>query len=264
MMIAARMMEQAHAIKFKRIMGLIKAMHGEVYGACVRDVILDDPTAMKEIKCRFKDKRSVYTLIAVLRVDYPLTDQTDEVTEGAFTCACIRVHVTTMVKHMWMIDRPIFDVDALASTTTSIFVYTLPTPNDCVTTIMSRVMKKRFALFQGDSTKRRTVLAVDAALDLVSRGWVMDYKILGPRSWLASTWKDLFNTRLISSDRCTICQERFKDADLVVSLPCTHVFHGRCSREDDNGICKWLVDKDSCPNCRRGVCGALELPLLVN
>ena len=47
--------------------------------------------------------------------------------------------------------------------------------------------------------------------------------------------------------QCTVCCEQFKDEQLVVKLPCKHIFcKGEC-------ILEWLKNNDSCPLCRAKV-----------
>ena len=254
----------ARAVQFKRIVGVIKALRGEIYGKSVRDMIsVDLPYSnknqyvMDSIKCRFADMKSVYTLISILRVDYTVLDDSDD---GIFIVqlkpnSSIRLETTTILRNMWRLDRPSFDVDGLASNNTSMFVYTLPTPfdpADNMTVILSRILNQKFSLAVIDATNKRTAVTVVEAIRMVQSGWTMDNKMLGPRSWIASTWKNLVEMK---SDECSICQERFGPADIVIALPCSHVFHGFCDKTQKGGICRWLQDNSSCPCCRRNVCG---------
>jgi hypothetical protein len=49
--------------------------------------------------------------------------------------------------------------------------------------------------------------------------------------------------------QCTVCCEQFQDEQLVVTLPCKHIFcQGAC-------ILEWLKNNDSCPLCRAHVSG---------
>jgi hypothetical protein len=45
---------------------------------------------------------------------------------------------------------------------------------------------------------------------------------------------------------CSICQEIFKDKDLISVISCKHVFHTNCIKE-------WGHHKQECPNCRIGI-----------
>eukprot|EP00656_Telonema_subtile_P058050 TRINITY_DN9704_c0_g1_i3.p1 TRINITY_DN9704_c0_g1~~TRINITY_DN9704_c0_g1_i3.p1 ORF type:complete len:127 (+),score=27.71 TRINITY_DN9704_c0_g1_i3:128-508(+) len=42
---------------------------------------------------------------------------------------------------------------------------------------------------------------------------------------------------------CSICQESFKEAELLVRLPCEHMFHTGC-------VLKWMEAHTTCPLCR--------------
>jgi hypothetical protein len=44
-------------------------------------------------------------------------------------------------------------------------------------------------------------------------------------------------------DECVICTEKFKDDNMVKTLPCHHVFHNSC-------IDRWLSTSDVCPTCK--------------
>ncbi|GFZ00106.1 hypothetical protein Acr_13g0015050 [Actinidia rufa] len=48
---------------------------------------------------------------------------------------------------------------------------------------------------------------------------------------------------------CAICLEDFKDGELCQVLPlCNHAFHSSCIRP-------WLINNQSCPNCRTPING---------
>lgn len=48
------------------------------------------------------------------------------------------------------------------------------------------------------------------------------------------------------NDKCSFCIEEFESSDMVVLLPCNHVFHPRVIRE-------WLSTSPTCPLCRKNV-----------
>uniref|UniRef100_A0A7S4CRU0 RING-type domain-containing protein n=1 Tax=Eutreptiella gymnastica TaxID=73025 RepID=A0A7S4CRU0_9EUGL len=52
---------------------------------------------------------------------------------------------------------------------------------------------------------------------------------------------------------CAVCQEEFGLGDLATTLPCAHLFHGRC-------IEPWLARNGTCPLCRMDVRGPQEDP----
>ncbi|CAF9928680.1 MAG: hypothetical protein GOMPHAMPRED_005206 [Gomphillus americanus] len=45
---------------------------------------------------------------------------------------------------------------------------------------------------------------------------------------------------------CSICMDQVSIGEEVTMLPCNHWFHGDC-------IKSWLVEHDTCPQCRRGI-----------
>ncbi|PNH12595.1 hypothetical protein TSOC_000461 [Tetrabaena socialis] len=254
---------------------MIKALKGEVYGAGVRDIIQYDAMTtktplpiMSDIKCRFKEVYWVRALYALMRVDYDIIhpearDYTDWCFRVRLRPPCfpgaITIHVTTMVRNLWRLERPFFDVDTLASNSLAIYVYTPPTPNeplDTVTSTMSRILAKRFSLFQIDTSNKRISQAIAEAVQMVQNGWIMDDHTLGARSWIACPWKDVKKPRIGSEkpDVCSICQDTFTLHDIVISLPCAHSFHGFCDQtHKKGGVVKWLEENPACPCCRKVV-----------
>ena len=47
-------------------------------------------------------------------------------------------------------------------------------------------------------------------------------------------------------NECTICIEKYKKNDKIITLDCDHNFHENCIKE-------WLNNKNSCPNCRENI-----------
>jgi len=45
-------------------------------------------------------------------------------------------------------------------------------------------------------------------------------------------------------ENCTICLGKFKQYDVIRTLPCMHKFHAEC-------IDEWLKKKTACPICRK-------------
>jgi len=45
------------------------------------------------------------------------------------------------------------------------------------------------------------------------------------------------------SSECTVCLDPFKPTDLVVGLPCRHLYHQTC-------VLPWLQQHNTCPDCR--------------
>jgi hypothetical protein len=286
-----------HAAEFKRIIAVVKALRGEIYGECVRDVLTYDAlraagvdsipqSLMRVVRARFNDPRARHSLVAVLRIDHVVVEDDDPGNNAASlvvhlrppaggsgtmtlsqTPCCqsqqsqhIAIVINDDIRTMWRARRPSFDIDCLASTRTSTYVYTLPSPYDppnLIDTIVHRIMMRRFCLAQLGPSVQQTSRAARDALDLVRSGWTMDDSYMGAlnRSWVAAMWCNVPRARSCT-DECTICQERFMPSDAVIVLPCGHVFHGFCDQKYcTGGLCSWLDGNSTCPCCRRQVAG---------
>ena len=49
-----------------------------------------------------------------------------------------------------------------------------------------------------------------------------------------------------SENMCVICRDDFADGDVLIKLPCNHLFHKPC-------IAHWLEEKPRCPMCNAHV-----------
>ncbi|CAD8085156.1 unnamed protein product [Paramecium sonneborni] len=49
-----------------------------------------------------------------------------------------------------------------------------------------------------------------------------------------------------SNKKCSICFNEFQKDELIMQLPCQHIFHEHCCKS-------WLVNSRKCPNCRSDV-----------
>jgi Ring finger domain len=50
-------------------------------------------------------------------------------------------------------------------------------------------------------------------------------------------------------DPCAICQEPIVSGDMIVTLPCHHVFH--CDEDKCHGIQEWVRKVNACPLCKK-------------
>jgi hypothetical protein len=67
-----------------------------------------------------------------------------------------------------------------------------------------------------------------------------------------------FKVKVLDDDTsytCSICLETCSKAERIRTLSCGHLFHIGC-------VDNWLMRQGSCPNCKRGMRGGLEEPLL--
>lgn len=46
-----------------------------------------------------------------------------------------------------------------------------------------------------------------------------------------------------SSRKCPICYEEFQKEEVIIKLPCGHLFHRQCCKN-------WVLQKANCPVCR--------------
>lgn len=54
------------------------------------------------------------------------------------------------------------------------------------------------------------------------------------------------NTPSGEEEKCIICIVEYEDQETIRKLPCSHLFHHDC-------IDTWLVQKNSCPVCKRQI-----------
>ncbi|CAD8153517.1 unnamed protein product [Paramecium pentaurelia] len=54
-----------------------------------------------------------------------------------------------------------------------------------------------------------------------------------------------------SNRQCSICCNQFQKDELIMQLPCKHIYHKSC-------VDSWLQSSTKCPNCRSDVLEALK------
>ena len=59
-------------------------------------------------------------------------------------------------------------------------------------------------------------------------------------------YKHLKKYSEINEDKCAICLQKFKGADIIKEFPCHHIFHKNC-------IFKWLKKSNVCPLCKHDI-----------
>ena len=57
--------------------------------------------------------------------------------------------------------------------------------------------------------------------------------------------RKILKEELLSNDKrkCVICQEILEENDIVINLPCMHLYHSKC-------IKKWFKTHNTCPICK--------------
>ena len=56
-------------------------------------------------------------------------------------------------------------------------------------------------------------------------------------------FKHLKKYSALKEDKCPICLQKYKGADIIKEFPCKHIFHKNC-------IFKWLKKSNICPLCK--------------
>ena len=56
-------------------------------------------------------------------------------------------------------------------------------------------------------------------------------------------FKHLKKYSALKEDKCAICLQKYKGADIIKEFPCKHIFHKNC-------IFKWLKKSNLCPLCK--------------
>ena len=56
-------------------------------------------------------------------------------------------------------------------------------------------------------------------------------------------FKHLKKYSALKEDKCPICLQKYKGADIIKEFPCKHIFHKNC-------IFKWLKKSNKCPLCK--------------
>ena len=56
-------------------------------------------------------------------------------------------------------------------------------------------------------------------------------------------FKHLKKYSALTEDKCPICLQKYKSADIIKEFPCKHIFHKNC-------IFRWLKSSNICPICK--------------
>ena len=59
-------------------------------------------------------------------------------------------------------------------------------------------------------------------------------------------YKHLKKYSALKEDKCPICLQKYKSADIIKEFPCKHIFHKNC-------IFKWLKQSNVCPICKHDI-----------
>ena len=179
---------------------------------------------------------------------------------------------------------PDFDIDLISEDNSSIYVRCIvPLTRfiiDSISHIKKRIIEKRFCSLQRIHSIKISLdigKTVDDAIMLVKNGWIMDDYLLGNDAWIVAIWenyiknpekyrtKGIWHDNFVKNsernhtidDFCSICHEKFKSNDIILSTSCCHNFHWQCTNDDSNnssinGLKNWVVGHNRlcCPYCR--------------
>lgn len=272
----------------ENVVSIVKAFHGDIFGAYVRDLYAQKHFGDKTLEARI-DEHAFSYFIGVMGIFYEVTirilhasgvliglrprdggDEAEEVDMNVTWCSPLR----------WSTVSPEFiDVNLLVSNGTAIFVrpdaaLSFTSMTNKIDRILSRVRANRFAMYRLPVFPASNVLkTLGKCHDLVKNGWVMDDAYVKKNTAVINTWQTFkdsidevraaFNEHereaLVSQDQCSLCHETFQDGDMVLNTCCNHNFHWVCNGDDRDratrmsGVSSWFQMKRdfACPFCRQ-------------
>jgi hypothetical protein len=208
--------KEFQAADFRRIVDIVKATGGEVYGAGVRDLLLllsstSDSTSvppllnMQKIHCRYADNNRISILLSLLKMDYVLTSTMNimdvnisircrkatamtrvgppphhpTATTSLLPAAMITIHVSSLPRKLWRMQRPRFDVDILACNSKGIYAWPIPVNGQelDVADVMSRIHARSFSVLpQWNSMTSSVAMTLQESIEMVNAGWTMTYR----------------------------------------------------------------------------------------
>ena len=70
-------------------------------------------------------------------------------------------------------------------------------------------------------------------------------------------FKHLEKYSALKEEKCPICLQKYKGADMIKEFPCKHIFHKEC-------IFKWLNKSNVCPLCKYDISDNVNKVVLKN
>ena len=70
-------------------------------------------------------------------------------------------------------------------------------------------------------------------------------------------FKHLKKYSALKEDKCPICLQEYKGADIIKEFPCNHIFHKKCTL-------KWLEKSNVCPLCKYDISDDVNKIVLKN
>jgi hypothetical protein len=253
-----------------------KAFQGDIFGEFIREwrILRNiDINCEIDIRLEFMHLRPFLNMISL---KYEITDLTNIYSylisnKSSFNFNPIKLNIHLIYKKLFLTSAGDFDCNLLAENDNSIYIryfpYNFKFCIDKLTFIKERIFKRRFCLISNDTTNLVYIVKnIEKAIKLINLKWIMDDLILGDKSWIVSRWDDLLFriqeirifydidkiSLLKNCDECCLCQEKFKNEDIVINTVCNHNFHWICNNSESAGLFLWVKNqnKSTCPFCR--------------
>ena len=135
---------------------------------------------------------------------------------------------------------------------------------DKINVIKDRVCKKKFCAVEpiyAHLPPKQVACIIESAIKMVSNDWFMDDFVQKEKSWIVARWANVCNKALEirqsvdikRCDECCLCQEKFKQDDIILNTVCNHNYHWNCG--ENSGLVQWVKvqGKLSCPFCRNNM-----------
>ncbi len=264
----------------QKICQIIKSFSGDIFGGYMRDKFCE--VECRDIDCRL-DPNLIRPCLQVLSIDFQIIELPLKPNYKSMNVYCYhvrdktgfhyRLDILSCSFHNWHTYPCDFDTNLVAENNICLFIR----PNlsmfltysvDVLNTTITRCKNKTFALVDLPSIDyTKNIIIILRSYDLVKRGWRMDDFYLGKYSWIFAKWSDInkhpemlrlttdesIHNIMSSQNECALCQEQFKDDDIVFNSCCNHNFHWNCSNDFSSGIMNWFTVKQkfSCPYCRQ-------------
>jgi len=264
------------------VIKIIKAFHGDIFGAFVRETFFSNQNEIKNIPIDARIEEQVFfymmNMFAIFfKVDIVI------VAPNRVTLNLSKFDNNTVFKvilhkyspQRWSEIPYDFDVDMLVTNANALFIrpniflnFNLH-PNK-IELIKSRIVGRRFAIVAAPAFPSKHIMRLlHQASDMVLDGWIMDDIYCKKSSWVTNRWDTYENSpssirtcyneteinAMLGQDQCCLCHERFGPDSVVVNTCCNHNFHWKCSGDETNasGLFTWfhVQDKFPCPYCRQ-------------
>jgi hypothetical protein len=279
---------QPKAMHLARIVSLIKALRGDVFGEFVTlGLVQGDFDSVTCLDCRLPAE-ALPGFAPVLRLDYAVTSDADEDASSMWNVRFqvhlgqgppVKLRVIAARRATWRLSGNALDLDLVAVDGDNMYVrYHTPALrvlSDRLSYLVTRIRHRRFCLLDATPANLEHGRQMRRAAKLVNvGGWHMDDMLGGRATWVVALWGVLTRNpdcvRLAASlsaaqatsdsnacqhSDCPLCHEAFAPSDVVVNLSCNHNFHVNCptSSGTQNGLSTWLDEHDTCPCCRAKV-----------